>query len=381
MSERQLPKPVWISRKHELHDLVDRFRREPVIAVDTESNSLYAYREQVCLIQFSTRGEDYLVDPLVLKDLSALELVFANPDIEKVFHAAEYDLLCLKRDFGFEINNLFDTMITARILGRQAVGLGSLLEKEFGIHLDKRYQRANWGKRPLPGEMLNYARLDTRYLIPLRDRMLKDLEKSRLVPLAQEDFRRMTVIDGNLPGENTGEADPWRVRGAIFLSPQQAAVLQELCIYRDQVASRIDRPLFKVISDKTLLAIAEQGPDDLSALGKLPGMSVKQLKRHGEKILRAVERGRVAAPVYPPKHEKPSDAYLRRLDRLREWRKLTARRLGVDSDVVLPRDLMEKLARRNPRTQAELVEILESVPWRRANYGGQILETLRVSSS
>lgn len=381
MSERSLPEPIWVSRARELHELAAQLRREPIIAVDTESNSLYAYREQVCLIQFSTREEDYLVDPLALKDLSALGPVFANPKIEKVFHAAEYDLLCLKRDFDFEISNLFDTMIAARVLGRQAVGLGSLLEEEFGIHLNKRYQRANWGRRPLPVEMLNYARLDTRYLIPLRDRLVADLRGSRLMPLAQEDFRRMTVIDGSLPGENMGDADPWRISGSVYLSPQQAAVLKELCYYRDQVASRIDRPLFKVISDKTLLAIAEQGPSDLRELGTIKGMSKKQVQRHGEKILRAVERGKQSPPIYPPRRTKPSEAYIRRLERLRDWRKQTARQLGVESDVVLPRDLMEELAKRKPRTQAELDEVLKATPWRRENYGAQILDVIRGQKS
>jgi ribonuclease D len=107
-----------------------------------------------------------LVDPLALDDLSALAPVFADERIEKVFHAAEYDLLCLKRDFDFECNNLFDTMLAARILGRDEIGLGSMLGAEFGLTLDKRQQRANWGERPLPSRLLEYARMDTHYLDP-----------------------------------------------------------------------------------------------------------------------------------------------------------------------------------------------------------------------
>src|SRR5512135_3627377 len=135
--------PVWIERPAALARLLDSLLQEPIIGVDTESNSLFAYQEQVCLIQFSTEMEDYLVDPLVLNNLSVLEPVFASPAIEKVFHAGEYDLICLKRDFGFTFNNLFDTMLAARILGRPAIGLAAILEEEFGLQLDKRYQRAN----------------------------------------------------------------------------------------------------------------------------------------------------------------------------------------------------------------------------------------------
>ena len=103
---------------------------EPVVAVDTESNSLYAYRERVCLIQFSSPEKDYLVDPLEI-DVSTLAPLFASTEIEKIFHAAEYDLLMLDRDFGFRVSNLFDTMVAARILGWKAVGLGSILREQL----------------------------------------------------------------------------------------------------------------------------------------------------------------------------------------------------------------------------------------------------------
>ena len=152
--------PELVTKPERFQRVVDALLNQPIVSVDTESNSLFAYREQVCLIQFSIPGHDYLVDPLALKNIRALGRVFANPHIEKIFHAAEYDLLTLQRDFGFEFRNLFDTMVAARILGRSRVGLGSLLEDEFGIHLQKKFQRANWGRRPLPPEMVRYASKD-----------------------------------------------------------------------------------------------------------------------------------------------------------------------------------------------------------------------------
>ena len=122
---------------------MEELGREPLVAVDTESNSLHAYRERVCLIQFSIARADFLVDPLALKDLSSLAPIFEDERIEKIFHAAEYDLICLNRDFGFTFTNLFDTSVAARILGREAIGLGSMLEAEFGVRQNKRHQRAN----------------------------------------------------------------------------------------------------------------------------------------------------------------------------------------------------------------------------------------------
>src|SRR3989304_2551096 len=179
MQPGELPDPILITHPRQLEALAKTLASEAILAVDTESNSLHAYREQVCLVQFTTSQADYLVDPLVLLDLSPLAGLFSNPNIEKIFHAAEYDLVCLKRDFGFSFANLFDTMLAARILGRPGVGLGSLLESEFGVPLDKRFQRANWGQRPLPPSLLAYARLDTHYLIDLRHRLKAALEKKR----------------------------------------------------------------------------------------------------------------------------------------------------------------------------------------------------------
>jgi ribonuclease D len=371
-----LPDPIFISRHAALNRLADSLAREPIVAVDTESNSLYAYREQVCLIQFSTPEKDFLVDPLSLKDLSVLAPVFRNPKIEKIFHAAEYDLMCLKRDFGFEFNNLFDTMLAARILGRDAVGLGSILETEFGVHLEKRYQRANWGKRPLPPHLMAYARLDTHYLIPLRDRMLKDLEKEELLTLACEDFHRISKVqlNGRLPEDEAAKC--WRVSGSHELDPQQAAVLLELCAYREDVARSLDRPVFKVINNHTLLAIANETPQDLRELGRLPGMSRGQVERHGRSLLAAVQRGLQRDPIYPPRTMRPSEAYMDRLEGMRRWRKSTAQKMGVKSDVIMPRDLLNRIAEHNPSSLQELGEILHEVPWRLDHFGSQILQVL-----
>ena len=158
------PKTVHIVNDTDsLKDCIEKLRCSKEVAVDTESDSLFVYYEKVCLIQISADGQSYVIDPLETGDLSELNDIFSSPEILKIFHAAEYDLMCLKRDFGFEFENLFDTMIAARMLGRKEIGLGPLLENEFGIHLDKRYQKANWGVRPLlPREQISVLPLSRR---------------------------------------------------------------------------------------------------------------------------------------------------------------------------------------------------------------------------
>lgn len=368
-----LPDPIFITRGDALIQLADALAREPVVAVDTESNSLYAYREQVCLIQFSTSKVDYLVDTLALDDLSPLAPLFSSQEIEKVFHAAEYDVLCLKRDFGFNFNNLFDTMVAARILGREAVGLGSMLAEVFSIRVEKRYQRANWGQRPLPLHLLSYAQIDTHYLIGLRNRLHAELKDKNLWPLAAEDFKRLQDVNGRAVDK---KAACWRINGAYDLPPQRAAVLLELCRYRDKVARSINRPLFKVMGDRTLFTIAADGPSSLNELKRLPGMSPRQVKRHGKAVLSAVRRGLQAKPITPPRTPHPGEEYINRFETLRSWRKTAAQRMGVMSDIVLPRDLLGDIANRNPRRPKDLAVILSDVPWRMERFGEQILDAL-----
>lgn len=359
-----------------LDELANQLAQHKLLAVDTESNSLHAFREQVCLIQF-TADQDYLVDPLALDNLDSLAAIFSDPKIEKIFHAAEYDLMVLQRDYSYRFANLFDTMIAARILGRRRVGLGNMLEEVLGIKLAKKFQRADWGKRPLSTAMLDYARLDTHYLIELRHKLKSELERSGRWPLAEEDFRRLphTVLEP--PGQ--GDVEIWRIKGAYKMKRQEQAILQKLAEYRAQQAEKRDVPLFKVLGDNTLTAIAEDRPGDLKALAEIPGMSKGQIGRHGKALLRAIAEGCHAPAPERPQRERYDDDYAERLEALRNWRKQAAKPLEVESDVVLPRDLMEELARANPRTSAQVAEILAMVPFRLEKYGDQILQTIQNS--
>jgi ribonuclease D len=373
--------PKLVTRPNQLEQAVKTMLAQPIVAVDTESNSLFAYREQVCLIQFSLRGHDYLVDPLALRDLSPLEKIFGSTKIEKIFHAAEYDLLTMRRDFGFRFRNLFDTMIAARILGRSRVGLGSLLKDEFGIHLEKKFQRANWGRRPLPNAMRQYAINDTHYLIRLRNLLIKELKSNGRWPIAAEDFARLEITNGSLletngTGANSNGADVWRVNGVRDLKPSQVAILQELVDYREERAKQINRPVFKVIGDKTLVAIAEEAPSTLDALAELPGMSEKQVRRHGKALLQAVWEGQQKLPLRRPRGPRRDDRIIALSESLRNWRKLTAREMKVESDVVLPRAVMDEISNALPKSREELASLMAQVPWREQKFGEKIYQVI-----
>ncbi len=381
--ENILPRPVLVAEPDSLARLVDDLAREPAMGVDTESNSLYAYRERVCLIQFSTPAQDYILDPLALVDLSALGSLFANPAQQKVFHAAEYDLICLKRDYDFKFANVFDTMVAARTLGWPRLGLGAILQERFGVTMNKRFQRANWGERPLTDELLDYARLDTRYLVALEGVLAAELAAAGRAAEAQEEFERLERVTGAASQSPGGPAadgvNPqafWRINGARDLTPAQAGVLRELFLYREHQAERADRPPFKIMSDQTLLELARVQPVSLDELPGLPGMTQAQIQRHGARLLQAVRRGQAAGPVRPPHAEREPDSVRERYELLHQWRKRRAQARGVESDVIIPRDALWELARLNPDSLEALEHVEHLGPWRRATYGAELLAIL-----
>jgi ribonuclease D len=227
--------------------------------------------------------------------------------------------------------------------------------------------------------MLDYARLDTRYLIPLRNLLDKALDEKNRKALAEEDFKRLCTLRANGDQANPGvhnEVNCWRVSGSYDLDPQNAAVLLELCRYRDNKARSMDRPLFKVIGDQTLLAIAAQTPTSSNQLKAIKGMSVKQVRRHGRPLLKAVRRGLDAKPIYPPRAPRQNGGYVARMEALRMWRKETAKRMGVKSDVIMPRNMLHRLASQNPQNKDDLADTLHDVPWRLEQFGETILGVL-----
>lgn len=373
MVAQLLPPPVWVDKPKLLTEMIGDLSAQPCVAVDTESNSLHAYREQVCLIQFSTPQKDYVIDPLALHDLSALGPLFSNPKIEKIFHAAEYDLICLRRDFGFKVSNLFDTMHAARVLGYPFVGLDNLLAEKFQFEMDKRHQKADWAVRPLTSSQLDYARLDTHFLFDLRDVLEPELKEKDRLQMAREDFARACHVE--IPKERLNGTSWKRFSLRKDISPRELTVLSELCVTRDHIAERMNRPVFKVIADALLIDIARNLPEkdvDLAGLG----LSAKQIRLWGSEILEAVKRGTVAPLVEREQPKRPHDATLKRIEKLKNWRKRLAEQLGVESDIVLPKTYLSVLAETPPKNLQTLETMMHDSPTRFAKYGEQILRLL-----
>jgi len=373
MTVNQLSKPIWVSDQSSLNRLIQDLSLQTQVAVDTESNSLHAYREQVCLIQFSTQKKDYVLDPLALDDLSSLSPLFSNPKIEKIFHAAEYDLICLKRDFGFEFVNLFDTMQAARILGYKFVGLENILSEKFGVKVDKRHQKANWAARPLSPEQLDYARMDTHYLIELRNLLEAELHEQERWEYALDDFKLVCSVDA--PKEKLNGSSWKRFSTRKDITHRELTILSELCMCRDAIAESMDRPSFKVIADNMLLDIAKNIPEkdvDLAGIG----LSPKQIHLWGDQVLAATKRGASAPLVKREQVERPKDAVLKRMDKLKTWRKKVAEEMKVDSDIILPKKFLGLLAEEPPKNLDDLKFAMSSSPYRYEKYGDQIFNLI-----
>jgi len=371
MNLSSLPPAHLVNTQETLSHMVADLKKHPSIAVDTESNSLHAYQERVCLIQISIPGADYLVDPFPIQDMSPLGEVFADPSIQKVFHAGDYDLTTLKRDFGFDFVNIFDTMLAATALGEPSIGLAALLDKYFDIQLEKKYQRADWGKRPLDPEMLVYAQGDSHYLLQLRDLLVEKLNETDRLALVLEDSAALARI--TLPMKDH-EEDIWKVKGSQDLKPSALSLLKGLNHLRERIAQQRDVPPFKVCSDKAMVEIATTQPHYLEELSLLPSVSLSMIRRYGKHIMQVIKTWREnPQPVVPRKNHRLSDRELKLREKLAEWRKEAGEKEGIPSNAVLSRDLVELLAHQDPQSDEELAQVMRDYPHHYQEYGTDIL--------
>ena len=357
--------------------LAAELAREQVIAVDLEADSMHSYQDKVCLLQVTTPSKTVLIDPLADVDLTPLHAVLADPSVRKIFHAADYDIRCLHRDFNIQIRGLFDTMIASQFVGEEKVGLADVLAKYFGVELDKQYQRADWSLRPLPPEMIRYAAEDTAHLhrlAALLEGKLRD--KGRLEWVAEEfgilEQGRFASGDGPLF---------LRFKGAAPLRPRQLAILEELLQWRDGEARKRDRPLFKILGNKPLLALAQAPPQSVQGIAAIEGISPRQADRYGKALLAAITAGLDLAdgelPVFPRKERRLRDPDVEaRLALLKQWRQEKAAALELDPGVLINNVLLEELARRNPAKEAALADTPGLKNWQRRELGADIVARL-----
>ena len=308
--------------------------------------------------------------------------MLADPAVTKIFHDGEFDILILKREYGFEFKNLFDTRIAEAALGVEAPGLAAVLRTRFGIELDKSMQRSDWSARPLSERQVSYARLDTRFLAALMDAQAPELAaRERLMILEGECARLERIV----PASNAFNADDYvKLKGARTLDPHGQRRLRELFAERQRVAEEVDLPLFKVLGNESLVEIARVDPRSESDLARVPAVSPKQARRLWDAVAKALDRAEDLGPITQPPRPSPKDGEpqfdeleYELHERLKQWRRTRAEQLGLDSALVINRHVLARLAQRKPVDDAALVATEGLLGWQVNLFGPELLDVVR----
>ena len=362
--------PVWVDTPEGVRETAGMCAAAHRFALDTEADSLHSYFHKVCLIQVTADGRHAVIDPLALEpqDLEPLWEVVGDASLPILMHGSDYDIRVLDRDFGVRVRGLLDTQIMARLLGEERTGLATLIEREAGIALDKKYQRADWGRRPLTPEQLAYAAADTAYLGLLADRLRDRLVELRRWEWAQEECRK-------LEGVRHAPVEPnplvfERIKGARALRGEIRDRLFTLHGWRERQARSLDVPPFRILGNQQLMQLAQEPPSDLEELKNVVGVGPRVVRRWGREILSDLRDPAIAPDLQRgPREATPDPAVRRRLKRLITVRDELAKAMGLEAGLLCPRACAEAVAAWQPRcaTKENLAE---------AGLGGWRLEVL-----
>lgn len=339
-----------IANAAQLRELLPQFESVDRVAIDTEADSLHCYREKLCLLQISTPGRDVIVDPLADVDLAPLRDALASKEI--VLHGADYDLRLLRRNMSFVPQRIFDTVIAARLIGIHEFSLAALVQLYFQIELAKGSQKANWAQRPLPARMAEYAVNDTRYLLPMAERLETELNSRNRMEWFRQSCQR--ALDQAAIDRERDLDEAWRISGAGALRGRASAVLRELWNWREKEADTVDRPPFHILQNRELLHSAER-----FEAGESP--DYKHFSDRRRRAFRdAAERGLKMPekdwPVRPRRSGTRATAeVIKRIEQLRRNRDFAAKDLQIDSSFIAPRATLEAVAADQSRADALLV--------------------------
>jgi ribonuclease D len=378
---------VMVEDEDALDHMLDTLSTAKVIGIDTESDSSYAYQEKVCLIQVSNHDTDFIIDPLAFDDLSALGDILADRSVVKVLHGADYDIVCLKRDYGFEIRGLFDTLIAAQLLGMERIGLADLIERFFGIELDKKYQRHNWALRPLQKAHLDYARGDTHWMAALRELVSWQLEDVGRMRHMREECRILEEREwgGRVPDPHAFLS----MKKADTLDDDGLRVLRHVFAYREAQAKKMNRPVYKVIPNDVLLQLSRKRPSSRGAFDDMLRSKRAMLRRHGKGLWEALQAGLEDDEPLPrkkktrkaPRKGPKSKLRGRHADRvfaaLKEWRtELLDARDDLTPFNVASNSILKSIASVRPVDLEEMAAIPDVRQWQVDDWGEEILELL-----
>jgi len=368
----------YIDRSDDLEKAVGRLSAYPLIGVDIEGDSLYHYRDRVSLIQITGGTENFIIDPLALETVAPLERLFKDEKIIKVFHGADYDILSMRRDFNFQVVSVFDTALAARASGIKSFSLAHLVALFFNVNLVKKHQKADWSKRPLPPDQLEYACLDTAFLPGIYEKLLPEVEKRGRMDQMREEC---DILAGKVPVGREFSADSFlKIKGARDLGIEEQKILRELMSQRDVLAREKDRPPFKVISNEDLLHLAKKKPVNDAALDEAFPRKSSPVHRYPLLWIKAVADGKNALEPLPEKIRKkgtpPTPEQEMIFTRVKQWRDAQAVREDLEPAMIFSTDTVRAVSMKKLTCLEDLANAGVLRNWQIRRYGDEILSLL-----
>ncbi len=371
----------------ETHDAARRIEHAVqsvrTLGLDCEAAGLHRYSDRLCLVQLSVLSETFVLDPLALDLKPYLKPLLEDPQRRIVLHGGDFDLRLLARDLDVAVANPADTQIAASLLGEPALGLQDLLAQRLNIRVSKKFQKADWARRPLPRKMIHYAAGDTRHLHRLIAILEKELSKRGRLHWAQEEYRRLAASAANAH-EDAAEPDPvTRFKEAQRMDNRSVAALREIIAWRDRIARAWDRAPGRIVNNAALVEVVAMRPASIEALAAIRGFPARLAETRGPSLLDILDQvARLpdsALSPYPPapRATRPTEDEEAAFDRLKKARNRAAERLKLDRGIVMPNHALQNIAAAAPRNLAALAAIPGVRQWQAETIGEALLAALR----
>ena len=271
-------------------------------AIDTEFIREKTYYPILALIQIASEDHQACIDPLAINDFSPLQELLANESLVKVFHSSSQDLEILFQKFESLPVPVFDTQVAAAVLGyNHQISYADLVQQVTGVRLEKKHTRADWSRRPLSEDELDYAMDDVRYLMPVYIRLQSELESSKRGSWIDRELRAMSDADNY----RVDMSSLWkRLKGANKLKGVKLQVASELCQWRESVAQQRDKPRRWITKDDVLVDIARRMPQSLEELSEIRDLGERLIERHGSHFLEIVTHAQTVDAAQWPQPDK-----------------------------------------------------------------------------